>query len=75
MTTNKHPRYLPFGDGLCVRIGKRLGKMQIKLPAAIMLRDFRYELTDSMKREKIQYLNTSFAITPANGIELFVYKR
>lgn len=67
--------YLPFGDGPRNCIAARLGKMQVKTGLVLCLQKFKYELSNNVKNQKLEFDPAVFLLTPLNGIHLKVARR
>lgn len=67
--------YLPFGDGPRNCIGMRLGKLQTKLGLVIMLKKFRYELSEKLVNKKLVFSPRILITSPLDAIDLRVIKR
>ncbi|XP_055313647.1 probable cytochrome P450 6d5 [Sitodiplosis mosellana] len=64
--------FLSFGDGPRNCIGLRFAKLQTKLGVVLMLRRFKFELSDSHKDKKLKMLPQGLAKLPSMGINLKV---
>lgn len=67
--------YYPFGDGPRNCIGMRLGKMQTKVGIVVMLQNFKYDLTDQLKKSEMKFDPNLFLLSPLGGLHLKVSKR
>lgn len=67
--------FFPFGDGPRNCIGMRLGKLQSKIGAVFILKDFNYTLADAMDRKGITFSPVHPVLAPVGGIHLEVEKR
>lgn len=65
--------YLPFGEGPRNCVGLRLGKMQIMISLALLLKNFRFSICEQTSIP-MTYAIKSFITTPAKGIHLKVDK-
>ncbi|XP_031628009.1 probable cytochrome P450 6d5 [Contarinia nasturtii] len=67
--------YLPFGAGPRNCIGLKLGLLQIKVGLVMMLKKFRFELSDQHKNTDMKFDPKFFFMAPLDGIHLKVFKR
>ncbi|XP_022904135.2 cytochrome P450 6A1-like [Onthophagus taurus] len=65
--------YLPFGDGPRVCIGLRFGMMQSKLGLALILKNFRFMLSEKTI-EPVGFHKNNFLVSPEHTIYLNVTK-
>lgn len=66
---------LVFGEGPRNCLGIRFGKLQPKIGAVLLLRQFRFELGDEHKNTELKLDPACVVLTPLNGINLKVYRR
>lgn len=71
----RHRAYMPFGDGPRNCIGAKIGKLQTKVGAIMMLQKFRYELSDPVKQHEIRFNTKNFLLGPSEDIQLRIFKR
>ncbi|XP_055386710.1 probable cytochrome P450 6d5 [Condylostylus longicornis] len=64
--------YMPFGDGPRHCIAIRLGKINVKLGAVMILRKFNIE---AIEKKEIEFDNYSVALMPKGGINLKLSKK
>lgn len=58
-----------------MRLGMRLGKLQSKIGAVSILKDFKFTLADALNGKKIRFASAGLIIAPVGGINLKVEKR
>lgn len=66
--------YFPFGDGPRSCIGKKMGKMQVKVGLAMMLQSFKYDLKDDSKNCELEFAPANLLLSPNAEILLHVSK-
>ncbi|XP_031634047.1 probable cytochrome P450 6d5 [Contarinia nasturtii] len=67
--------YYPFGEGPRNCIGRKMGKLQVKVGLVSMLKKFHFELEDRLKKNEIKFDPKVFVISPLGGIKLHIKKR
>lgn len=66
--------YAPFGYGPRLCLGMRLGKLQVKVGIATVLRKYHFDVHESIK-ERVELSPRQVLMIPKNGIPLFVKRR
>lgn len=64
--------FLSFGDGPRNCIGLRFAKLQTKLGVVLLLRKFKFELSDNHKNKELEMSPQGLAKLPTTGINLRV---
>lgn len=67
--------FFPFGDGPRNCIGMRMGKLQSKIGAVFILKDFNLTLADVQDEKGIEFSPVSILLAPVGGINLNFEKR